>query len=223
MTGLNFGLYPAVNLTRPGNTAIRATDISIASSTQIACTFNINGASPGVWDVVFVNADYLYDKWGIDTLRGGFTILTPVPVLVSPANNSTNLGLTPTLTWNKASNDSVYTVQLSPTSNFSSLLVNNNLVPDTFFSIPINVLSHGTTYYWKVCITEKRGIVTGFSDPWAFTTIITVPFPVPLLTPLNGDTVKTDSVYLLWSTGTPQVDRYEVEYATNLYFVPATR
>lgn len=103
MTGLNFGLYPRVALIRPGYTPspnwiyypawydtgiITATDKLIASSTVIACTFNINGAPPGAWNVVFVNADYLYDKWGIDTLRGGFTILSPVPVLQSPANNA---------------------------------------------------------------------------------------------------------------------------------------
>jgi len=75
LSGMYFepGLTPTVKL-RNGVSTITATGVSVLSSSQIQCTFNLAGAAPGQWDVVVVNAD---GRSGTGT--GLFTV-TPAPL-----------------------------------------------------------------------------------------------------------------------------------------------
>ena len=57
ITGLTFRLGVTVRLTREGFEDIRGTNVQIISSTQIAVTFDTNGAEPGAWDVTVTNTD----------------------------------------------------------------------------------------------------------------------------------------------------------------------
>jgi hypothetical protein len=119
-------------------------------------------------------------------------------------------------------NDSLYTLQLSASPSFSLRIINDNLITDTSVSLPPALLANGFTYYWKVACTKKGGQVTAFSSPWSFSTIGTLPTQVVLHSPATGDTVRTDSVLLGWSHGSPDVDKYRVEYASDSMFTSAT-
>jgi predicted small secreted protein len=212
LSGSNFRSGATVKLVKAGQTDINATNVSVVSSMQITCTINITNAPSGVWDVVVTNDDL---KSG--TLIRGFTITIPPPVLVSPANNATDMGLTPTLTWHKASNDSLYTLQLSASSTFSIRIINDNMITDTAVSVPPALLANNTPYYWKVAITKKGGEVTAFSAPWTFTTIVAVPGTPILASPSSSATNQPLSMSLSWNASTG-ASTYRVQLSTNASF-----
>jgi len=54
---------------RTGQPDIVATNVNVASDTQITCDFNLTGAVTGVWDVVVTNPDSQSA-----TLTNGFTV-----------------------------------------------------------------------------------------------------------------------------------------------------
>ena len=179
---------------------------------QITCSINITNASPGAWDVVVANDDF---KGG--TLFHGFSITALPPVLLSPANTTTDLSLTPTFYWHKTAYDSIYTIQISASSTFSSFLVNNNHVPDTFLSVNSGILSGTTTYFWKVSTTKKGGYSTDFCSPWQFTTSI-MAFGVPTLQVPSDNAVSVSiNPVLIWNRVTNALS-YNVQVASDSLF-----
>ena len=210
--GSNFRSGATVKLVKAGQSDINATGVSVVSSTQITCTIDITNAAPGAWDVVVANED---SKSA--TLSHGFTIASRPPVLVSPANNATDISLTPTLTWRKAADDSLYTVQLSASSDFSSPLVNDNRVPDSSLSLTTALPANNTAYHWKVAITKKGGEITGFSAPWTFTTVVAAPGAPVLLLPANTAQNQAVSPTLSWNS-MPTAASYRVQVSIDPSF-----
>ena len=83
-----------------------------------------------------------------------YSQIPAAPVLLSPANNSSGVLLTDTLVWNKIY-ASVYHLQLSTDSNFSSFIVNDSLSSDTLRIV--SGLTAGTDYWWRVKGTNTYG------------------------------------------------------------------
>ncbi len=95
-----------------------------------------------------------------------YSQIPAAPVLLSPANNSSGVLLTDTLEWNKTF-ASVYHLQLSTDSLFSSYIVNDSLVSDTLKIV--SGLTAGTDYWWRV--KGKNAYGTGaWSGKFKFTT-----------------------------------------------------
>ena len=69
LAGTGFQTGATVKLTKTGEADINATDVTVVSSTQITCRFDLTGAASGMWDVVVTNADSQSA-----TLPGGFTV-----------------------------------------------------------------------------------------------------------------------------------------------------
>jgi hypothetical protein len=116
------------------------------------CAFNTYGTSN--WSIV----------WSFTTMMS----VPPAPVLISPANNSTWVALTPTLYWEAITGVTNYKVQVSQNQNFTTLtdsaIVNNNQ-----YQIPYGKLINNVKYYWRVNATNSYG--TGpWSEVWNFTT-----------------------------------------------------
>lgn len=95
-----------------------------------------------------------------------FTLVPPTPLnqasLPYPANQATNVAISPTLLWlagSNATNHAVYFGQGSPAN-----LVTNTT--NTF--VTLTNLSPLTTYHWRVDESTPTGVVTG--DVWSFTT-----------------------------------------------------
>jgi hypothetical protein len=156
-----------------------------------------------------------FSRWTLATVP-------PAPgatALVSPFDNAANVIVNPTLVWNRLSTAVTYSVQVAADSLFSSLKINDSLITDT--SKTIGGLANDSLYYWRVS-AENAGGYGVWSAVQKFTTIIAIPSIVTLKTPANGDTVKADSVFLAWATGTPKVDRYRVDYATDSLFAVPT-
>ena len=57
LAGTNFYGTPTVQLKMTGQTSITATNVTVVSSTQIACSFDLTGAAAGSWDVYVANPD----------------------------------------------------------------------------------------------------------------------------------------------------------------------
>ena len=84
------------------------------------------------------------------------------PTLVSPANNSTDIPLTPTLIWNGVSGATSYRVQVSTVNTFASTVVNTVVSSGNQYSVPSGILQGYTYYYWRV-----QGINSGGNGSWS--------------------------------------------------------
>ena len=71
LAGTNFRNGATVKLTKSGEPEIHATGVTVVSSTQITCSFNLAGASTGQWNVIVANPDAQSD-----TLSNGFEVTT---------------------------------------------------------------------------------------------------------------------------------------------------
>ncbi|TPE42501.1 LamG-like jellyroll fold domain-containing protein [Pontibacter mangrovi] len=97
----------------------------------------------------------------------GMPSVPAAPTLASPANQATNLALSPTLSWNAVSGADSYQVQVSTSSGFSSTVLNKSNLTGT--SVTASNLAESTTYYWRARATNGAG--TGsWSSVWSFTT-----------------------------------------------------
>jgi hypothetical protein len=90
----------------------------------------------------------------------------PQVVLSSPANGTTGLSTTLTLSWNASSGATSYSLQVSSDPCFTTFVFNDTTLTTT--SKYVGPLSYSTTYYWRV--KPKNNVATGiWSDRWNFT------------------------------------------------------
>jgi RHS repeat-associated protein len=120
----------------------------------------------------------------------------PAPVLATPANNSTNVSLTPTLTWNSSQGATSYNLQVSTNNQFSSFVVNLTGLTATSDILP--ALTGATTYYWRASATNSNG-TSSWSTVWNFSTISSVPQAPTLVSPLNNSTNVLSNSSLSWN------------------------
>jgi len=102
-------------------------------------------------------------------------VLKPVPV--SPADNETDVGETPTLDggtyyslYDKP--HAISRFQVSDASDFSNIVYDSGEIAGTeTHQVPSATLLEGqVTYYWRVYYEDEDGVQSEFSDPFEFTT-----------------------------------------------------
>jgi hypothetical protein len=91
------------------------------------------------------------------------------PALVSPADGATGISVSPTISWGAVGGATSYHLQVSPNSQFSSLIVDQNGLTTT--SQAVSGLSLGTHYYWHVAASNGAG-AGSYSSTWGFTTSV---------------------------------------------------
>jgi photosystem II stability/assembly factor-like uncharacterized protein len=139
----------------------------------------------------------------------GYTI--HIPILSSPANNSSNTDVDITLSWLSDDDADSYTVQLSEISDFTTTIVNAN---QTASSYDLTNLDYNTTYYWRVNITTD-GETGEWSEVWSFTTKeISIP---ELISPSDGSIDRELELSLEWNTVT-EAESYDYEIASDSEF-----
>ena len=115
--------------------------------------------------------------------------------VISPTNGSTGISLTPTISWDNVSATASYTLELSTTLQFTTIIYSSTQSTASAV-IPENVLNGSTTYYVRVKVTDANLQTT--TDAVSFTTLI-LPVPVPEITkPVNGDFLTNTSLEVCW-------------------------
>jgi photosystem II stability/assembly factor-like uncharacterized protein len=119
-----------------------------------------------------------------------------IPNLLLPVNNDTTVIVTPTFVWNVSQRATRYHFQLSTTGDFSSLIVDNDIIVDTSYTI--GALSLGTRYFWRV-----RAINISWMSDWSsidsFRTIIPIPSFPDLISPRYSEEDVAIDRPLVWS------------------------
>ncbi len=136
-----------------------------------------SGTPNTLYGINFANS---YTGWAVGdfgtTLKHVFYYL-PEPILSNPANNSTDISLNPTLIWQPVENAFSYTLQVSLTSNFEELIVNESEIEGTEFQL-INNLEYYSQYFWRVRANGGNGEIGTWSEIWNFTTQPYIPWQV---------------------------------------------
>lgn len=125
-----------------------------------------------------------------------WTVIAPssFPVAIAPANGVTNQPIALTLSWNPVGGALSYSVQVSTDSTFSSaLFFNQGGVTTT--TQPLTGLANGTTYFWRLSVSNVGGM-GGWSPPNRFTTKILA--PVATL-PANNSSNQPLAPTLYWN------------------------
>lgn len=121
------------------------------------------------------------------------------PIHAFPEWKSKNNSLTPTFSWHKKIDALSYNLQVSKTSDFSSLFVIDESItaPDTEYISP--ELDYGTTYYVRINVTTDSG-TSRWSATNIFTTTYDTPPPPSLISPVNNADTVPLSTLLLWNS-----------------------
>ncbi|MBN2037644.1 MAG: hypothetical protein JW768_12960 [Chitinispirillaceae bacterium] len=134
--------------------------------------------------------------------------LPAAPILSSPANGATNVATSPTMIWNAVTGATAYRMQVSTSSTFSSMSVNDST---TVTSRVIGPLAGNTTYYWRVDAKNSYGW-GAWSSVWSFTTR-----PCPLLIPYTPNPTSNRRPQLRWYQNS-YISTYRIEIDTSLQF-----
>lgn len=136
------------------------------------------------------------------------------PTLQSPANNSQNITINPTLTWSTVAGAANYHLQVALDPLFNQIILNDSLLTNT--SVQVGPLLNSTAYYWRV--KGYNGIYkSDFSGSFNFTTIISNPnFPV-LLSPGNGSVNQPLNITFTWEP-VASATSYKLQVSTDSLF-----
>jgi len=100
--------------------------------------------------------------------------------ITAPADNATDVSLTPTITWNDMGPGTTYLLEISTTANMSSVK-HSVTTTDASHTVPAYKLAGATTYYAR--LTASQGTMTEQSPVVTFSTTEVIP-PVPtVITP----------------------------------------
>jgi len=115
--------------------------------------------------------------------------------------------------------DSVtYHLQFSADSTLSAVLVEDSTLVDTSYAL--DLLEHGTTYYWRVSAHDITG-TSGWSSRFSFRTIVAPPDTVVAISPADSALVQADFSSFTWNAASPEVDRYWFRIDTSEAFLTA--
>jgi hypothetical protein len=148
--------------------------------------------------------------WNFKTI-----ISTPnTPILIIPSGNSTNISVSPVLSWSAVSGASTYHLQVSTSMNFTTFVYDDSNFTST--SKTITGLLNSTSYYWRVNAKNEGG-VSPWSAVWSFTTIISAPNVPVLLTPAGNSTNVPINSVLSWNT-VSGASTYHLQVSTSMNF-----
>jgi GH18 family chitinase len=128
---------------------------------------------------------------------GGVVTPPDPPTLATPANNATNQALSSTLTWNLSTGATSYQLQVSTSSSFTTIVVNQSNITTT--SQIVSGLTNGSTYYWRVNATNNGGTSTWSNPSFNFTTLNSAPATPSLSTPATGSINIATNPTLSWN------------------------
>jgi hypothetical protein len=191
--------------------ATGATSYSVQVSTASdfsALVVNQSGITTTSYTASGLGNNALY-YWRVNSTNAGgtsgwtsawsFTTIVASPsnvVLFSPTNTATSVAISPTLSWSTATGATSYSLQVSTTSDFSALVVDQSGLTTTSYAL--TTLINNTLYYWRVSATNAGG-TNPWTSPWSFTTIIAAPLVPVLSAPANVAASVSVNPTLSWA------------------------
>jgi len=134
-------------------------------TTQYVVTDELEEFTTHYWRVNATNIGGTSD-WTVISHFTTDQAVPPVPVLVGPADETTNV-TNATMLWNAVPTATAYRLQVSKDSDFSTTAIDRVDITNTFFQA--TNLEKFTTYYWRVRGISRVG--QGYwSEAWSFTT-----------------------------------------------------
>jgi PKD repeat protein len=194
LNGTGFLPGATVRLTKTGQAAIIATDVSVQSPTQISCTLNLAGKATGKWNVVVRNTDGKGDL-----AQNAFTVTLPPP---APDFTATPVfGTAPlTVQFSDLSTNAPYLWSWNFGDGFSSAGLDQEKPVHTYnepgvYSVSLRVRNEGG----EVEVT-KNNYITVVLTPVASFTAEPKSGPAPLLVKFT-DTSDGDPTRYYWRFG----------------------
>lgn len=192
-------------------------DTLMVDSTGIVGTsLNVTGLSNSTlyyWRVAASNAG---GSSAFSPPRGFTTVIAPpvAPSLIMPVDSAANVPVSPTLSWNATPGATDYTLQLSLSIDFTSLVLDQSGIASTSYSV--SGLLNDTVYYWRASARNTGG--TGpFSAPRMFRTVVAAPAIPALESPADGATGVSVTPTLRWLTAS-RATSYRVQVSTDTSF-----
>ncbi len=130
------------------------------------------------------------------------------PALASPADGATGQNTTLKLVWDSVTAATMYDVEVSSNSAFSSVTVADSMIKGD--SATVGALSASTTYYWRVQARNSASIGV-WSGAWHFATAaVTAPI---LVSPANGANSQPATLSVSWE-GVTSAASYSILLST---------
>jgi hypothetical protein len=136
----------------------------------------------------------------------------PAPTLKSPASGSTASNLTPRLEWNASSGAVSYGLQVSTSSGFTNLVMNESGITQLFYDIPEGILKWNTTYYWRVNAVNSYNSTSRWSSYRYFKTPLGPPPQAP--SDLMGTAISSSRIDLTWQDNSDDETGFKIERRT---------
>jgi len=117
--------------------------------------------------------------------------------IISPANGSSNVALTPVFEWDNVSPNATYTLEIATAVDFSAAKqVFLRTLQTPTLTLPSGTLMPSTNYYARISVTD--GVIQATSETVLFTTL-DVPIPIPQITkPTSASTVFGEYIEVCW-------------------------
>lgn len=157
---------------------------------------------------------------GGESAWSGVRTLTTIPappaqvVLLTPANNQSDVLVSPTMTWRSSTNADSYRIQVSTTQSFSNIIA-NVVLTDT--SYQVRDLLVNRTYYWRVLAQNDGG-----ESPWTLTfafstTNVAAPGQPVLNLPGNNAVDLPTTIQFTW-LNVPNANKYRFQLSLSANF-----
>ncbi len=91
------------------------------------------------------------------------------PVLIAPANSSSNVAIMPQFTWNAVAGAASYSIEIATDAGFSNIIDSDTGLTGPNYT-PDSPLAYATSYYWRVSATNVCGDGAA-SGTFSFTTM----------------------------------------------------
>lgn len=138
------------------------------------------------WQVRAYSSDGNSDWSALRYFRTGGDVPPGAPTLMLPANGSTEIELSATLTWEPGNGvATAFDLQVSEDSQFSNIILESNNIAGHEYVLPIATLSEGTSYWWRTRGRNASGAGT-YATPFTFTTVISAQEAGTVLWQLDG-------------------------------------
>jgi photosystem II stability/assembly factor-like uncharacterized protein len=176
----------------------------IHDSTSPMVQVNSGLSSTNIYSLALAPNQYLFagtDNGVLNRTTISTAPVPPVPALISPANNGSNITVIPIIDWSDAIYALKYRLQVSTSDLFTTTVLDTSNLTSSSFSVPAGILSNGVIYYWRVCSSNDAG-TSSWSGNWNFTTILSQYYISATANPVSGGTASGTSYYISGQTAT---------------------